>query len=106
MCIQMNIHESKKGETRLSFSLVIMRGKRDDRLPWPFNRQVTLVCKSTQKSKKHLTFIVDPKSDKSFERPKLYLNKPIAFFSEKRYHELLSEGLISDNKIVFFVTVI
>ena len=100
MCIQMNRGDSSDPE--LTFSLVIMKSKQDDQLPWPFNRQITIEL--TNDGKGILTTIY-PKSEKSFERPKYDLNKPFKFMC-KRYNDLLSDGSISDDKIVFLVTVV
>lgn len=106
MCIRMDIHESKKSETHLQFSFVIMCGKHDDKLPWPFNRKVTVVCTHTKDGKDSLkSFTIQPNSSKSFECPKSDLNKPRKFLT-KSLCEMQSNGFISDNTIVFAVTVI
>lgn len=115
MCILMNMQdcEAQICDADLSFSLVIMRGKHDKQLPWPFSRKVNLSFLSETKSGTKMTHVVNPKSDKrhehpksdkKYERPKSDLNKPIPFLNT-RYEKLVRDGLINDDMIVFSVTV-
>ena len=106
LCLQRSLHESKNKQSILTFSFVIMNGgKCDDKLPWPFNRQVTLVCSSSKNDDNSLTRTINPKPSRSYERPTSVLNKPVKFLTMS-LDELEDAGFISDNKITFFVTVV
>lgn len=102
MCIHVNASDEINPE--LSFSLVIMRGKVDKHLPWPFSREITFRLINKDDCNKHKIVTVQPKSEKSFHRPKSDLNEPFVFL-QNRYSRLFDDGFIRDDKITFHVTV-
>ena len=101
MCI--NLSRSEELNPELTFALVLMRGKLDKHLPWPFNRKIVLTVISKDTSK-HEVIAIQPKSEKSFQRPKSDLNEPFIFL-KKHYTVLFDGGFISDDKVAIQVTV-
>ena len=101
MCI--NLSRSEDLNPELTFALVIMRGKLDKNLPWPFNRKIilTVIGNNTCKDK---TITIQPNSEKSFQRPKSDLSEPFTVL-KIHYTVLFDDGFISDDKVTFRVTV-
>ena len=101
MCI--NLSRSEGLNPELTFALVIMRGKLDKTLPWPFNRKIVLTVISNDASK-HDAIAIQPKSEKSFQRPKSDLNESFPFL-KKHYTVLFAGGFINDDRVTIQVTV-
>ena len=101
MCI--NLSRSEGLNPELTFALVLMRGKFDKNLHWPFSRKIILTVISNDASKHHV-ITIQPKSEKSFQRPKSDLNEPFAFL-KKHYTVLFDGGFINDDKVAIQVTV-
>ena len=101
MCI--NLSRSEDFNPELTFALVIMRGKLDKTLSWPFNRKIVLTVISNNASK-HDVITIQPKSEKSFQRPKSGLSEPFPFL-KKHYTVLFDGGFISDDRVTIQVTV-
>ena len=102
MCIHLSRNEHIDPE--LTFALVIMRGKLDKILPWPFNRGIALTLVNIEDTSKHKIIMIQPNSEKSFQRPKSDLNEPFIFL-QQRYTGLFNGGFISDDKVTLHVTV-
>ena len=101
MCI--NLSRSEGLNPELTFALVIMRGKLDKTLSWPFNRKMILTVISNDASK-HDVITIQPKSQKSFQRPKSDLNEPFPFL-KKHYTVLFDGGFINDDRVAIQVSV-
>ena len=101
MCI--NLSRSEDLNPELTFALVIMRSKLDKNLPWPFNRKIilTVIGNNTNKDK---IIMIQPNSEKSFQRPKSDLSEPFTVL-KIHYTVLFDDGFISDDKVTFQVTV-
>ena len=75
MCAKLYLNGDEMGRrSHLSLFFVIMRGKYDSVLPWPFKQMVTLIL-IDQGGRRHIshTFMPDPSSS-SFKRPRSEMN--------------------------------
>ena len=101
MCI--NLSRSDHMNPELRFAFVIMRGKQDKILPWPFNRKIILTVIGNNACKDK-TITIQPNSEKSFQHPKSDLSEPFIFL-RVHYTVLFEGGFISDDEVSFRVTV-
>ena len=103
---QMCVNPSRSGHLNadLTFALVIMWGKHNKILPWPFNCKIVLTVISNDASK-NKSITIQPNSEKPFQRPKSDLNEPFTFLKQ-HYTILFDGGFVSDdNKVTVRVTV-
>ena len=80
MCIKAYLNGTDSGEgTHLSVFFVLMKGKYDSLLQWPFNHDVSLILVDQDRKKDLVqTFKPDPQSS-AFKRPKTNMNIAIGY---------------------------